>query len=303
MKNVLFSVIIVCLNPGRKLQETVASVKRQTFRNFEIVVKDGGSTDGAVLQLTETEQELLNSPVAPYMKIETCKDRGIYDAMNQAVSLSQGEYVLFLNCGDKLYDENVLKQIARAMDENPGCGIYYGDTFCEKTKALVAAPRKITGFTCYRNIPCHQACFYHRDLLVEDLIEEQKENQTEDKIEDQKAKGNPTPFNTDYRIRADYDHFLKCFYRLGAKPMYAGVTVASYEGGGFSESRENRERDKLEHTLITKDYMSKNKLFMYKTAMVITLAPLRRLMAESPLLSGMYQSIKRMLYGKKDSRK
>lgn len=287
MKNVLFSVIIVCLNPGRKLQETVESVKRQTFRNFEIVVKDGCSTDGAVLQLAETEQELLNSPVAPYMKIETCKDRGIYDAMNQAVSLSQGEYVLFLNCGDKLYDENVLKQIARAMDENPGCGIYYGDTFCEKTKALVAAPRKITDFTCYRNIPCHQACFYHRDLLVEDLIEGKKEE------------GGLTPFNTDYRIRADYDHFLKCFYRLGARPMYAGVTVASYEGGGFSESRENRERDKLEHTLITKDYMSKSKLFAYKTAMVITLAPLRRLIAENPLLSGVYQSIKRMLYGKK----
>lgn len=287
MKNVLFSVIIVCLNPGRKLQETVESVKRQTFRNFEIVVKDGCSTDGAVLQLAETEQDLLNSPVTPYMKIETCKDRGIYDAMNQAVSLSQGEYVLFLNCGDKLYDENVLKQMARIMDENPGCGIYYGDTFCEKTKALVAAPRKITDFTCYRNIPCHQACFYHRDLLVEDLIEDKKEE------------GGMTPFNTDYRIRADYDHFLKCFYRLGAKPMYAGVTVASYEGGGFSESRENRERDKLEHTLITKDYMSKSKLFMYKTAMVITLAPLRRFVAESPILSGVYQSIKRMLYGKK----
>lgn len=280
MKNVLFSIIIVCLNPGQKLQKTVASVTRQSFRNFEILIKDGDSTDGAVAQLEHEEKELLDSPMAPYMQVKICKDSGIYDAMNQAIAMAQGEYVLFLNCGDTLYDEQVLKKMAQKIAENPDCGIYYGDTFCEKTKALVAAPGKITGFTCYRNIPCHQACFYHRNLLLGsgDMV--------------------AAPFETDYRIRADYDHFLKCFYKLDAKPFYAGLTVASYEGGGFSESRENRKRDKQEHSLITKDYMSKTELFRYKAAMVLTLAPLRRFMAENPLLSGAYHGLKRVLYGK-----
>ncbi len=281
MKRVLFSVIVVCLNPGEKLRETVASVKKQTFRDFEIVIKDGCSTDGAFTQLLEEEGELLHSPVAPCLKAESRRDSGIYDAMNQAAGLVQGEYVLFLNCGDKLYDENVFKQVAKKITETPDRGIYYGDTFCEKTKALDASPRKITGFTCYRNIPCHQACFYHRELLL------------------QNKEADCAAFDTDYRIRADYDHFLKCFYRWGVRPVYAGLTIASYEGGGFSESRENRERDKLEHTLITREYMTKPKLFFYQAAMVMTLAPLRRFMAENRLLSGVYHAVKRIIYGKK----
>lgn len=272
MKRPLFSILIVCLNPGGKLKETFQSIEQQTFRDFEVVVKDGGSKDGSVEQLMNEKKELLESPVAPYLKVIVRKDTGIYDAMNQAVAMAAGEYILFLNCGDKLYDEKVLEKIATVINEKPDSGIYYGDTFCEKPGDLVAAPRTITGFTCYRNIPCHQACFYHRDLFENKL------------------------FETDYRIRADYDHFLHCFYRQGVNPLYAGVTVASYEGGGYSESAENKKRDKLEHELITKEYMTGAELLKYKAVMTATLAPLRRAAAENKVLSGAYQGIKRALY-------
>lgn len=275
MKRPLFSIIIVCLNPGKKLQETFESVKHQTFRDYEILIKDGESEDGSVAQLAAVEEELLESPVSPYLKIVSQKDTGIYDAMNQAVSMAQGEYLLFLNCGDKFYDEKVLEKIATVIQTMPGRGIYYGDTFCEKTADLVAVPRTITGFTCYRNIPCHQACFCHRDLFAEKL------------------------FDTVYKIRADYDHFLHCFYRLGTNPLYTGITVAAYEGGGYSESRENKARDKREHELITGEYMSKSELFKYKAIMAATLAPVRTFMAENKALSGVYQGMKRILYGKK----
>lgn len=272
MKRVFFSIIIVCLNPGSKLGETFESVKKQTFQDYEIIVKDGVSTDGSVEQLMHKEKELLESPVAPCLRVAVEKDKGIYDAMNQAVALAEGEYMLFLNCGDRLYDDKVLKNIACVIKNNPECGIYYGDTFCDKTGDLVAAPTQITGFTCYRNIPCHQACFYHRDMFAD------------------------IKYNLDYRIRADYDHFLYCFYRNGAKPLHAGITVASYEGGGYSESKENKKRDKLEHGIITEEYMTKAELMKYKTAMAVTLAPVRKVLAETPALSGAYQGAKRMVY-------
>ncbi len=80
--------------------------------------------------------------------------------------------------------------------------------------------------------------------------------------------------------------------------MYCGFTVASYEGGGYSESKENRKRDQEEHRLITKTYMTGRALFLYRGAMLLTLAPLRRHLAESPVLAGLYQGIKRMLYKK-----
>ena len=44
----MFCVIIVCLNAGKRLNATVESVLRQTYENYELVVKDGGSTDGSV---------------------------------------------------------------------------------------------------------------------------------------------------------------------------------------------------------------------------------------------------------------
>ena len=62
--------------------------------------------------------------------------------------------------------------------------------------------------------------------------------------------------------------------------------VASYEGGGYSESRENRALDRREHRQITASYMRKGELLRYRAVMAVTLAPLRRLLAESgfPLL-------------------
>lgn len=272
MKCTLFSIIIVCLNPGDKLKETFESVKKQTFRDFEVIIKDGESTDGSVEKLTTSEKELLESPVAPYLKVVAKKDSGIYDAMNQAVEEASGEYILFLNCGDKFADEKVLEKVTHVIKENPGCGIYYGDTFCEKTGDLVVAPGKITGFTCYRNIPCHQSCFYHRDMF--------------------EGKN----FELDYKIRADYDHFLHCFYKKSATPKHTGITVASYEGGGYSENKENRKRDKLEHEIITAEYMTKSELLKYKATMAATLAPLRTYIAETPALSGAYQGVKKAIY-------
>ena len=75
--------------------------------------------------------------------------------------------------------------------------------------------------------------------------------------------------------------------------------MASYEGGGYSENKKNRNRDRIEHEIITSEYMSKYNLLKYKIVMVLTLAPVRRFIAETSFLSGIYQWVKRFLYGKK----
>ena len=48
MAQISFSIVVVCLNPGEKLLKTVQSVLNQKYGNYEIVVKDGGSTDGSL---------------------------------------------------------------------------------------------------------------------------------------------------------------------------------------------------------------------------------------------------------------
>lgn len=268
-----FSIITVSFNAGERLKKTLLSVAEQTCTDYEMIVKDGGSTDGSTDFLRE------GTGIADGSRIHFLegRDAGIYDAMNRAVAQAKGEYVLFLNCGDVLADGNVLERTAAAIDEKGGAfagkpAVFYGDTFSEKTGAVIASAPQITGFTCYRNIPCHQSCFYSAALCRE------------------------KPYDLQYRIRADYDHFLWCFYRGGAEFIHLDFLVSSYEGGGYSESRENRRRDRQEHRLITETYMERAKLWRYRLIMAVTLAPLRRQMAESRVFSGAYHWVKETLY-------
>lgn len=277
-----FSIITVSYNPGEKLRGTLRSVAAQTFTDYEVIVKDGGSTDGSTDFLKGSEGEGLNR-----VRFYEEKDKGIYDAMNRAVGYAKGQYVLFLNCGDLLADENVLERVNEVIErtEHDGAGdskvqkpryVFYGDTFGEQTKVTIASAPEITGFTCYRNIPCHQSCFYDIELCRE------------------------KPYDLSYKIRADYDHFLWCFYCGDAKFIHMDFPVSSYEGGGYSESKENGKRDAQEHRQITGTYMKKTELFRYRAIMALTLAPVRRKMAESKAFSGLYHRLKSALYKGKD---
>lgn len=266
-----FSIVVVCLNPGEKLKQTVDSILRQTYTDYEIIVKDGGSRDGSIERLQKDGK----------IRLFTEKDTGIYDAMNQAVSHAEGEFILFLNCGDVFYGEEVLAEAAayaaKAHENRGGQAVplvLYGNTYSEKSDVLIFSAPKITGFTCYRNIPCHQSCFYAAKLCKQ------------------------KPYRLKYRIRADYDHFLWCFYEAGAEMVHMDITVSSYEGGGYSESPENRRRDKEEHKEITGTYMSRKALWGYQLMMLCTLAPLRSFLAENEHFSRIYHGLKEKLYGK-----
>lgn len=268
-----FSVIVVCLNPGEKLKYTMDSILNQTYRNFEVIIKDGGSNDGSV-EPWRQGMEVDGVTVRFFQE----KDTGIYDAMNQAVSRAQGEFVLFMNCGDAFYSREVLERTEAFTAAQGAAGaeldrlVLYGDIYNRKVGARIASAPNITGFTCYRNIPCHQSCIYSISLCRE------------------------KPYDPQYRIRADYEHFLWCFYRAKARFVNMGLTVASYEGGGYSESKENIKRNKQEHQLITEMYMGKGELFRYRAVMVCTLAPLRSAMAESRVFSGVYHWVKGFIY-------
>ena len=274
-----FSIITVCLNPGEKLNATLDSVLRQSCRDAEVILKDGGSVDGSV---TKWQKEHAADPDAGRVRVFVEKDTGIYDAMNQAAARAEGEFLLFLNCGDVFPDGKVLERTRKVLEEEQAAGtdmerlVLYGDTCSGKNHVTIASAPAITGFTCYRNIPCHQSCFYSAAL----------------------CRGKP--YDLKYKIRADYDHFLWCFYKAKARMRHMNFPVASYEGGGYSESRENRGRDKQEHRRITAAYMGKLELLKYRAVMAVTLAPLRRALAESSAFSGVYHGLKERVYRRRE---
>jgi hypothetical protein len=99
-----------------------------------------------------------------------------------------------------------------------------------------------------------------------------------------------------YNVRADYEHFLYCYYEKKADIRYAPVIVAGYEGGGYSETKENKRLSKKQHREIVVHYMGRKKADRYRLVMWITLAPLRTFIAENKYLSGAYNALKSLAY-------
>lgn len=271
MAEPVFSILVVCLNPGDKLRATLESIRKQTYRNYEVIIKDGLSSDGSLGVVKETAKEF------PALRIIEKKDGGIYEAMNQAVRAAEGRYLYFLNCGDRFYHEKVLEEIAGLIAGHPTkTGIYYGNIHERLTGREVVSNPRLDAFGCYRNVPCHQACFYNRKLLL------------------------AHPFETKYRVRADYEQFLWCFFTKQAETafIYGDILIADYEGGGFSETRKNRRISAAEHKEIVGKYMSAGMVWKYRMIMWVTLAPVRTWIARNPVTSGFYNGLKKKIYGK-----
>lgn len=281
-----FSIIVVCLNAGVKVNQTIESILCQTEQDYEIIIKDGGSTDGSVEQLqqrlrdgwqADSADELQRDAQAGVwtherIRIICQEDAGIYDAMNQALCYAKGDNIFFLNCGDCFADENVLRKVKETIRQNDAPVIYYGNILEQKTGTVVQSNPVLDDFACYRNLPCHQACFYGRRLF-----ESRK-------------------FDTRYKVRADYEHFLWCLYEAHAHAVYMPFVVAAYEGGGFSESKAAKKQSKQEHREIVAKYLPGGQVLKYRIIMVVTLAPVRTWLTEHPATAKIYQRCKKVLY-------
>ena len=97
------SIITINYNDLKGLQKTFNSVVNQSNKDFEYIVIDGGSSDGGKEFLEQ------NSDKLAYWISE--KDSGVYNAMNKGIKAAKGEYLLFLNSGDFLVDDNVIEKV------------------------------------------------------------------------------------------------------------------------------------------------------------------------------------------------
>jgi len=107
------SVISINLNNINGLRKTIESVFAQTFIDFEFIVLDGDSTDGSkeVIKSFNSKERLIKWISEP--------DTGVYQAMNKGIRIAKGDYLLFLNSGDFLVNENVLSEVF-SMDHTAG---------------------------------------------------------------------------------------------------------------------------------------------------------------------------------------
>lgn len=214
------SVIVATLNSGLDLRETVASIMAQKGCDFEIIIKDGGSTDNSLKMLPEDKR------ASVYIQ----NDSGIYDAMNQAIQYATGEYCIFMNTGDAFFNENSLCNVHKFIESrlNNEHTIFYGDCYTKNRDVILSYPDQFDDYVCFSKVLCHQATIYPTYML--------------------KNRG----FNLKYKIAADYEYYVY-EYIHGAALVHLPITIVEYKGDGTSETHFNRKRALEESVNIRKE--------------------------------------------------
>ena len=195
------SVVTVVFNGAATIEATIKSVLSQEYPELEFVIIDGGSTDGTVEIIKRYETGISAWVSAP--------DKGIYDAMNKALDLITGDFVLFLGCDDLLWGTEILAMAARKMVD-PG-SVYYGDVIMKRTGEVYDGYFDRSKIA-IKNI-CHQSIFYPRCLYSRNK------------------------YSLKYSLLADYEYNLRLFNRF----EYLGVTISIFDDSGASSQRADYE--------------------------------------------------------------
>lgn len=213
MSNPKLTIVTICRNALGDLLHTIASIKAQTFSDYEYIIVDGGSTDGSAEWLATQKGVRWISE----------SDKGIYDAMNKGVRMAAGEWLIFMNAGDCFYSPDVLQQATPFLSDP--YGLVYGDISKER-KGHEIIKRAESPRNAHRMICCHQALFTRTSLLRD------------------------TPFDTTYRLSADFKFFKQMYLR--AVPMlYIPIIIARFDTHG--ESNTHRAEGLRENIRVIKD--------------------------------------------------
>lgn len=197
-----FTVVTVHYNQIHLLKPTVENVLEQEgFGIFiEYIIVDGISNDGTI-------QYLHNLPAKNNIQLIIERDKGIYDAMNKAINLAKGDYIIFLNAGDTFCDENTL---ATLKNEVKDADVYYGDTSILFEGYIVNSKAKALN-QFWKSLP-----FVHQSALIKSTL----------------AKNNL--FDLSYKYCADYNQ-LANLYHSNFKFNYLPKTIAQITAGGTSD--------------------------------------------------------------------
>ena len=150
------SIITINYNNLGGLITTISSVKKQTWQEFEYIVIDGGSSDGSK-EYIENEDQYIDYWVSE-------KDSGIFNAMNKGINKAKGEYLLFVNSGDHLFDDTVLEKNHNSIMEKDL--IYFNLQMVRNgISRITKSPAELSFSDLYTSSLPHPATFIKRELF------------------------------------------------------------------------------------------------------------------------------------------
>lgn len=189
------SVVTVCYNAVKSIEETMLSVLNQTYPNIEYIIIDGGSTDGTVDIIKKYADRLAYWISEP--------DKGIYDAMNKGITAATGDYINFMNAGDSFYSNNTLAIAKQILDNN--AVIAYGDCYMKfGDTGFIRRPLKLK-YLKTKPTFCHQSTFIKLKYQSQNL------------------------YNSNLKIASDYKFFYDAYYKDSVTFQYIPYTVACFD--------------------------------------------------------------------------
>lgn len=220
----LLSIITINYNNAEGLKKTMGTVLGQTYKDYEYIVIDGGSTDESVEVIKHFGNKGYQWVSEP--------DKGIYNAMNKGIKKSTGEYLLFLNSGDYFYDENVVGKVCPLLHNGD---IIYGNVVFKESEEKTWIKKYDTlitfNFFLSDNLP-HQGSFIRRSLFESIGL-----------------------YDETIYVCADWKFILDSIFKADASLKYIDMIISYYDFTGISSIEENRKKVFMEQRrLLERDY-------------------------------------------------
>lgn len=203
------SIITINYNDSKGLEKTINSIVNQTFQDFEYIIIDGGSSDES-LDVIKRHEDGIHYWISE-------EDAGIYNAMNKGIRVANGDYLLFLNSGDHLFNKNVLlKNIEHFNNEDI---IYFNvEIRGNNNSKIVSYPDKLSFFYFFLNGLCHQAVFIRRELFYKYGF-----------------------YDEELKIVSDWKFFLLTIFKYNSTYKKMNKILSTHYLGGVSTQIDNTE--------------------------------------------------------------
>ena len=192
---ITFSVVTITYNAAAVLRPTLDSVMMQDYPNVEHLIIDGASTDETLAIAKAYRKQSDEAENGHVVKIQSEPDKGLYDAMNKGLRLATGDYIVFMNAGDRFPEADTLDKVMLAAvvgdgEERPAVLFGNTDIIDDKGNFLyhrrLSPPERLTWRSFrYGMVVCHQA-FYARTDIARSL-----------------------PYDTTFRYSADVDWCIR----------------------------------------------------------------------------------------------
>ena len=196
--------ILTTYNSKDNLEKTLASIERQEYTDVEVVIKDGGSTDGTLDVIKEYQNK------SKYVVIcESKADTGIYDAMNQGYALSSGDIIVFFN--DMFTDSDAIGKMIELIEHTPDCVGAHADLVYKNGERIIRKWHMGEGSIYHGWMPGHPTLFLKREVYDKYGL-----------------------YRTDFRISADYEFMIRFLKERENELAYFPETIIAMFYGGTS---------------------------------------------------------------------